>query len=297
MADNQPVKNQNPLRVALVGRGIQASLTPAMHEAEGRAQGLDYTYSLIDTETATHKTRRLSEIVTQALNDGLVGLNITHPYKTEIMQHLDDMSEDARKLGAVNTVLFDRHGRKTGHNTDYSGFRRGFQSQFGGVSTSRVLLLGAGGAGAAVAFALMDCGVQSLFIYDTDHDRSARLTQNLRAYYPNADINAVHTLDSSLASSLCGLVNASPMGMQKNLGSAFPLSLLSLGHWVADIVYFPLETRLLNAAVTLGCRVMPGSVMAIWQAVHAFEFFTGLGADPDRFNETFARLAPQKRYK
>lgn len=276
------------MRVSLVGQGISASLTPAMHRAEGQALGLDYAYDLIDTTAALHRGRPLAEIVATAQDQGLAGLNITHPYKLDIIPLLDELSDDARKLGAVNTVVF-QDGRRMGHNTDYSGFAAAFRQHMGDVATDQVLLLGAGGAGAAIAFALIDCGAQQLLVHDPVPAKMQALVQKLRVGCA-ADIQLVGPPEKAMVNGLCGVVNATPMGMSAYPGSAFPLGLLRPGLWVADAVYFPLETQLLATAAKAGCRVMPGSEMAIWQAVHAFELFTGQPGDPRRFAGVFRQL-------
>ncbi len=281
------------LRVALVGQGISASLTPAMHEAEARALGLDYAYGLIDTANPAHAGRTLGEIVATAQADGLAGLNITHPHKIDVLGALDDLSDDARRLGAVNTVVF-RDGRKIGHNTDHSGFYAAFKQELTGASLDLVLLLGAGGAGAAVGFALLSCGVKDLVLFDRERARSDNLAQKLRSEFPDHKIRQIEMLTPQTMEGVNGVVNATPMGMDKYPGSALPLQLLHADLWLSDIVYFPLETALLAQARALGCRVMPGSAMAIWQAVHAFELFTGRRADPARMGRSFARLALRK---
>lgn len=278
------------IRVALVGQGISASLTPAMHEGEARAQGFDYSYELIDTATPAHQHRRLGNIVRQARDDGLAGLNITHPYKIEVLEVLSDLSDDARRLGAVNTVVF-RDGRRIGHNTDFHGFVTAFKETLRGVPLDRVLVLGAGGAGAAVSFALITCGIKRLAIHDIDGAQMLALVERLRAEFPSAEVQAIESLDRGSANGLSGMVNATPMGMENYPGSAMPLNLLHAGIWVSDVVYLPLETELLAHARRLGCRIMPGSAMAIWQAVHAFELFTGRRADPQRMAATFRRLS------
>lgn len=278
------------MRAALVGQGILRSLTPAMHMAEGRALGLNYRYDLIDTNSDAFRGIALKDIIEIAHGDGLVGLNITHPYKVEVIQHLDELSDSARKLGAVNAVVFQ--GKKSvGHNTDYSGFLTAFQQELSDAPKKQVLLLGAGGAGSAVGFALLDCGVHNLMVHDIDPARTKTLQQKLLTHHPKADIACTGTLDQPITRQLSGIVNATPIGMDKYPGSAFPLKLLSPDTWVADIVYLPLETRLLTYARTLGCRVMPGSGMAISQAVHSFELFTGLTGDAVRFATEFKRLS------
>jgi len=274
------------IRVALVGQGIGASLSPAMHEGEGRAQGLDLAYGLIETGL---EERPLGEILARARDDGLTGLNITHPHKIEVLAHLDDLSETAERLGAVNTVVF-RDGRALGHNTDVTGFAAGFAQEMAGVAMARVLLLGAGGAGAAVAFALMARGVGHLVVRDPDGVRARALVAKLRQYWPGAGVSLLDRLTRAGTDGLNGVVNATPMGMANFPGAAFPAALLHGQLWVGDIVYFPLETALLANARALGCRVMPGSAMAIWQAVHAFELFTGRRADPARMRAIFFAL-------
>jgi len=284
------------LRAALVGQGISRSLTPAMHVAEGRAQGLGYSYDLIDTGTARYRNHSLSRIVEQAQTDGFVGLNITHPYKIEILQYLDDLSDNARKLGAVNTVVF-REGKRIGHNTDYSGFAASYRLALGDAAKDRVLLLGAGGAGVAVGFALLECGIRELLIYDADSARANGLSVKLQAHHPTVDIHCPQTLEQAVSLGLSGVVNATPMGMANHPGSALPLDLLSAAFWVADIVYFPHETELLARASALGCRVMAGCGMAVWQAVHAFELFTGCAANSGRMAATFNRLKGSNEVK
>lgn len=281
------------MKAALVGKGISQSLTPPMHEAEGRALGLNYAYELMDTETPAFRSIPLSDIVSQAQADGYAGLNITHPYKIEILQHLDDLSENACRLGAVNTVVFDG-GKSIGHNTDHSGFARALGDGLTGSSRKSVLLLGAGGAGAAVAFALLESGTKTLLIHDLEHHRAAALATKLRTHHPRAEIIVIDSLTKKSTIGICGLVNTTPMGMLKYPGTAFPSGLLHSELWVADIVYFPLETQLLADARALGCQVMAGSKMAIWQAVLSFEHFTHQKANPDRFHKVFGQLCDRR---
>ena len=144
--------------VGLVGKGIQLSRSPAMHEAEGRRLGVDYEYRLLDVEQMGPNPPSLAEIVRRAEREGFSGLNVTHPYKQEIVGHLDRLSDNARAIGSVNTVVLS-NGERAGHNTDLWGFREAFLQELGDAKQDRVLLLGAGGAGAAVAHALLDIGV------------------------------------------------------------------------------------------------------------------------------------------
>ncbi len=280
---------RSDVRAALVGQGISRSLTPAMHEAEGRALGLNYSYDIVDTNSASYLDISLREIIQKSNTDGFSGLNITHPYKVKVIQYLDELSDNARMLGAVNTVIF-RDGKSIGYNTDYSGFSTAFRQGLGDAPKDKVLLLGAGGAGSAVGFALLDCGAHNLIIHDIEPARAKELRQKLLARHPKANITSTGILNRSITHSLSGIVNATPIGMDKYPGSAFPLELLCSETWVADIVYFPLETKLLAFAGALGCRVMSGAGMAISQAVHSFELFTGQPGNTARFAAEFGRL-------
>ncbi|MCL4156557.1 UNVERIFIED_CONTAM: hypothetical protein GTU68_063387 [Idotea baltica] len=150
-----------------------------------------------------------------------------------------------------------------------------------------VLLLGAGGAGVAVAHALADCGTRHLKIFDLDPARAEQLAAQVQANRPGLRVAPVATVAEAAGLDLSGIVNASPVGMAKTPGTPFPFEFLRPGMWVADIVYFPLETELLAAARQLGCRVLPGSGMAVFQAVRAFELFTGRRADRVRMKAAF----------
>ncbi|WP_198952379.1 shikimate dehydrogenase [Phaeobacter sp. 22II1-1F12B] len=268
-------------RMGLVGRGIRLSRTPAMHEAEADAQGLKCRYDLLDTEAGTDGS--LAEILDRAENAGYAGLNVTYPYKQDVIAHLHQLSDAAKRIGAVNTVVF-RDGRRFGHNTDFWGFSESLRRGLSNANLDSVLLIGAGGAGAALGHALADLGVTRLMIADTRTEVAQALALG---------VGSVATAVSNLAeaASACdGIVNATPVGMAKLPGTPIDAKLLSERHWVADIVYFPLETAFLKAARATGCRTLSGEGMAVFQAVRAFELFTGRPADPDRMRQTFRRL-------
>ena len=269
--------------VGLVGGGIQLSRTPRMQEAEAAAQGVRLCYRLFDTDRP-RLDRPVSAILDAAELCGFAGLNVTFPHKIAVMDHLDDLSDAARAVGAVNTVIFE-NGRRRGHNTDRWGFAESFRRGMGRAPRDRVLQLGAGGAGVAVAHALLDCGVGTLLIADTDPARAAALAERLEPTHPGRA--RVSDADTALRDDLDGVVNCTPVGMAKLPGTPLDAELLHPGLWVADIVYFPLETALLKAAGSRGCKVLPGSGMAVFQAVRAFELFTGRAADPARMRATF----------
>ncbi len=271
-----------PLRMGLVGRGIQLSRTPAMHEAEAGALGLTCRYALLDTDADTGED--LPAILARAEAEGFAGLNVTYPYKQEVIAHLDHLSDAAQRVGAVNTVVF-RDGQRFGHNTDFWGFKESLRVGLPDAPLDDVLLIGAGGAGGALAHALADMGALRIRIHDTRDGAAASLAEGIAVAETAPDLAQAAALAS-------GIVNATPVGMAKLPGMPIAPSLLEPRHWVADIIYFPLETALLRTASALGCRTLSGEGMAVFQAVRAFHLFTGQSADADRMRATFRAMGP-----
>lgn len=290
-ADRHIVRNS--VLVGLVGKGIQKSRSPAMHEAEGAAQGLKYVYRLFDTELI-NPLMTLKEILSGAEISGFAGLNITYPYKVEIIGYLDELSDAAATVGAVNTVVL-RDGKRKGHNTDLWGFAESFRRNMANARRDNVLLIGAGGAGAAVAHALVECGAGKLWIADTDQDKAKTLSARLCERHGPSKAEAVTDLAKACAVA-DGLVNATPTGMAHLPGMPVSADLLRPDMWVADIIYFPLETELLRVARERGCRTLSGAGMAVFQAVRAFELFTGIKPDAARMEaafKAFDKAAPE----
>lgn len=270
--------------IGLIGSGIEPSLSPALHEAEAAHLGLRYVYRLLDTDVLEGD---VGELLRTVRRFGYDGMNITHPCKQTVIQHLDELSEDAAKLGAVNTVVFD-NGRTIGHNTDWTGFAASFAQGLPDAPTRRIVLLGAGGAGAAVAYALLSLGAGCLTIVDADPPRAEELVLRL------GNERAHHATAAELPSILAkadGLVNASPVGMAQHPGAPLSRDLLDRRLWIADIVYRPLETELLRYARALGCRTLDGGGMAVLQAAHALQLFTGCTPDTARMLAHLKELA------
>ncbi|WP_249140166.1 MULTISPECIES: shikimate dehydrogenase [Bradyrhizobium] len=274
--------------VGLIGNGIAASRTPPMHEAAADAAGIRYLYKKIDLTELKLGVEALPELLTAARRMGFDGLNVTHPCKQAILPLLDKLSPDAEALGAVNTVVI-RDGRMTGHNTDWFGFAENFRRNMQGAPLGRVVQFGAGGAGAAVAFALMKLGVQDLTIIDVDVAKAQSVVDSLSPRFAETRVKVGQDAAAAVATAQ-GIVNATPIGMDRYPGTPLPTALLRPDLWVAEIVYFPLETALLRAARALGCRTVDGGGMAIFQGTEAFRLFTGISPDPDVFFATFASL-------
>jgi shikimate dehydrogenase len=277
--------------LGLVGAGISASLTPAMHEREGREQGLSVAYRLIDIAQQRIDEQDLADLLTWAVRLGFDGLNVTHPVKQAIVPLLDELSEAAEILGAVNTVVI-RDGRTVGHNTDWSGFGRSFARVLPAHTKDRMVLLGAGGAGAAVAYAVLNGGAEHLTVVDPDEDRRSALVGRLEQTFGADRIGASQDVAVALTSAH-GLIHATPTGMANYPGLPLDPELLCPDLWVAEVVYFPLETELVSVARTRGCRVEDGGGMAVFQAVAAFELFTGVIPDADRMQHHFRTLVTE----
>lgn len=281
--------SQQSVLAGLIGRGIQASRTPALHEREGDAQSLRYLYRLIDADQLGLDDSALPGLLDAAQRTGFTGLNITYPFKQAILPLLDELSDEARGIGAVNTVVL-KDGKRIGHNTDCLGFAEGLRRGLPDVPRAHVVQMGAGGAGAAVAHALLREGVEHLVLFEVDAARGQALVDNLNQHFGAGRARLGTDLPTALAMA-DGLVNTTPVGMAKLPGTPLPVELLHARLWVAEIIYFPLETALLRHARALGCRTLDGGSMAVFQAVKAFELFSGQVANADRMQAHFASFA------
>jgi shikimate dehydrogenase len=297
-----------PHLVGLIGSGIAGSLTPLLHEREAAAQGLRYAYRTLDIDELGLAPDDAGQLARDAVRLGFTGLNVTHPCKQTVIAGLDGLSDDARALGAVNTVTLggdqednpahDGGARQsehlTGRNTDHSGFRAALAEGLPGVALGTVVLVGAGGAGSAVGRALLDAGVGELLIADADPSRARQLAERLGEPGSGSRVAAVVLEDvPARLGEADGVVNATPIGMVGHPGTPFDASVLTPRHWVADVVYRPLATQLVKAALAAGCRVLDGGWMAVAQAADSFELFTGLPADRARMRAHFLALAAE----
>jgi shikimate dehydrogenase len=274
--------------VGLIGANIEKSLSPALHEDAFAAAGIRGHYHLMDLDRLPGRT--LTDVLGAVRAAGFAGVNVTYPCKEAVMPLLDAVTAEAREIGSVNTVTIDARGRMTGHNTDRIGFRRGLEDALGrdGVRGASVVLAGAGGAGRAVAFALFDLGAARLDIYDTDAEKSAALASGLAARFGAGRAAALPAIEPALGAA-DGVVNATPVGMLGVPGLPVPAEAIRPGHWVADIVYTPLETALIAAARARGARAIPGGGMCVHQAAEAFRLFTGVAPDVERMKRVFAK--------
>jgi shikimate dehydrogenase len=274
--------------VGLLGRGIGGSRSRQMHEREAAALGMQLVYRTIDFDALGVADGDLGRMIAMAEAMGFAGLNITHPYKQAAIAHLDTLAANAQALGAVNTIRF-ADGRRTGHNTDWSGFAALARAHIGGDPAARVAQIGAGGAGSATAYALLRSGAD-VAICDPQPGRAAALAARLAPLFPARSITVAATPAAAIAGA-AGIVQTSPVGMAAHPGMPFDPALCSRGQWLIDIIYFPHETALVTAARAAGVHAIGGSGMAVHQAARAFEIFTGIQPDSARMLGDFASAA------
>ena len=271
----------------LIGAPIAHSASPAMHERAAEALGAHCHYQLIEVAGADRDGLR-------ALLDGVrllgfAGVNVTFPYKEAVVALLDELSPGAAALGAVNTIVV-RDRRLIGHNTDETGFAHAVADLVAASAGRPVAVIGAGGVGRAIAFALAGLGVGDIRLFDADRAKA----ESLAAAVGGRRATAADSVEQALRDA-GGLVNATPVGMLPSRASAVPEALLHDGLWVADAVYWPLWTPLLMAARGRGARVMTGRELAIFQAADAFALFTGLTPSTIEMGHAFDAVMAARR--
>ncbi|HUH41193.1 MAG TPA: shikimate dehydrogenase [Castellaniella sp.] len=290
----RPDHEKPALLLGLIGEGISESLSPTLYEDEASHHGILCIYQRIDLDELGLGPAHLPELLTAAERFGFAGLNITHPCKQAVMAHLHELSDEARAIGAVNTVVL-RGGRRIGHNTDHYGFLQNMRENLGTRSVDYVVQLGAGGAGVAVADATLRLGAGTLHLFDQVEARAQALARTLQSRFPQAKVLAGGDLAQAMRQA-DGLVNATPVGMRKHPGTPLSPDLLESRHWLSEIIYFPLETELLRIAREKGCHTINGVGMVVHQAARAFELYTdGLHADAQRMAAHVAHTIAQRK--
>lgn len=259
--------------VGLIGRGIAASQSPQIHEGAARELGLALTYRIVDFDALGLEDDRLEEIVRLLAGIGWTGCNITHPFKQQVLAFCDELSEDARVLGAANTLLF-HNGRIRGENTDWIGFSSLIAKRIGDIGGQAIAQIGTGGAGSATAYALARLGAAEVALYDPSPARCDQLVARLAPGFANCRF-VVCTSAAEAIGGRRGIVQTTPVGMAAHPGMPFDPALLDGAEWLADVIYFPAETALMAAARQRHITAVNGLDMVIGQAAEAFRLFTG----------------------
>lgn len=274
-------------KVGLLGHGIGPSLSPAMHMREARFLGLEYEYQTVDL--IDRPDVDLGDELHRLEREGFAATNVTHPFKQAVLEYVDELSDGVRRIGSANLVLL-RGGVRTAYNTDYTGFR----SALGTFLTDRpsggtVLQVGAGGAGLATASALVDMDFERIVVHDLNDDATAAMIERFSDSSGERLVDSVGRLDdwSRLAD---GVVHVTPTGMQRHPGVAFDIDSLRPTAWVAEVVYFPLETELVRRSRARGLSTLDGGGMAVGQAVDSLRLITGLEPDTARMHAHFDEL-------
>jgi shikimate dehydrogenase len=276
--------------IGLIGEGIGQSLSPLLHQREADRQGIRLIYTIIDSEPLSLTAADLPEVLRWAQTLGYRGLNVTYPFKQNVVKHLDVLSDEARSLGAVNTVVFE-NGRSNGYNTDWSDSvadsseaswtRRGIES------CNWVPVV----PGPAVAHAMLSMGTGHLTLVDLDTEKAKHLAELLaKEFGPERIAVGLHSNLSEILARAQGVINTTPVGMVHHPGSPIPDADLRRDLWVADVVYRPTETRLLRAARAVDARTLDGGGMSAFQAIAAFEYFTGATANVEAMLADSAEL-------
>jgi shikimate dehydrogenase len=273
--------------LGLIGANIKGSMSPALFADAFAAANIDGYYHLIDADMLPG--RRLPQFFESIKALGFAGANITYPFKQEIIGLLDAVDPEAAQVGAINTIAIAPDGRATGYNFDRRGWRNSFAATFGADSAkdATVVQIGAGGAGRAVAYALMDLDAATLILHDLDTARADALRSEISAYYGASRCQLARDLERDIAQA-DGVVNATQVGMSGFPGNPVSVAALKPQHWAADVIYTPMQTVFLKAAAAKGARTLNGAGMCVYQAAEAFRLFTGITPDTARLHRAFA---------
>jgi shikimate dehydrogenase len=274
-----------PIRLGLIGDNIASSRSPDLHRLAGRICGLDVTYELL---VPGEQGRDFDAVFDACRANGMRGVNVTYPYKETVFSRVRIDDAATRRIGSINTVAFEPDGAR-GYNTDHSGFRAAFRGTFGEMPPGKVVLVGAGGVGKAVAFALAELGAERLEIADMDTARAAALADAISAGFGGA-VAATHAADAGeVLPHADGVVNCTPLGMPGHPGSAVPLDRLGPQRWAFEAVYTPVDTPFKITSQRAGLKVLSGYELFFHQGVDAFGIFTG--RTPSDLFELRRRLA------
>ena len=261
------------IRLGLVGDNIAASRAPDLHHTAARICGIDVVYERL---VPRGLGLAFDAVVARAKEQGLRGLNITHPYKERVLQLVAIEDSTVKAIGACNTVLFN--AQTIGLNTDYTGYIEAFKERFGDALPGAVAMAGSGGAGKAIGFALAQLGAKSLKLFDTDERKSLALADALRNAQRRMDVFVAPSLEDA-CEDVDGLVNCTPLGMTGYEGNAFNGVRLKGRRWICDAVYTPVETAFLKEGEAAGVEILSGYELFLYQGIHAFQLFTGRHVD------------------
>ncbi len=260
--------------LGLIGDNIGRSQSPLLHRLAGKLCGLDVVYKpLIPADMRLD----FDTVFEQCRAGGYRGINITYPYKEKVVAKLQVDDPHIAAIGACNTVLFGE-AKPLGFNTDYSGFIAAYRGAFPKAAPGAVAMVGAGGVGRAIGFALGELGATSLRPFDRDPAKAEALAEALARAVPDMKVIIAQSIEEA-ASGADGLINCTPLGMTGYPGSAIPKPIMSGRRWAFDAVYTPVDTEFLRSARASGLETLSGYELFLHQGVDAFRLFTGCPVD------------------
>jgi shikimate dehydrogenase len=271
------------IRLGLIGDNIGASRAPRFHVLAGLQNGVEVIY---DRLVPTVMKQGFDALFDMVATQGYRGINVTYPYKERAACRVRIDDPTVRALGAVNTVLFEPDG-PCGYNTDQSGFIAAYRRARGDMPPGCVLVIGAGGVGRAIGFALARLGATEIRLADTDPARAEALAAALRGYCDRLAV-ATGTDAAAMAQGAEGILNATPVGMVGHPGTPLARAAMAGARWAFDAIYTPVETEFLRDAKATGLDVISGYELFIGQGVDAWKLFTGLPLDEARLREALA---------
>lgn len=265
--------------LGIFGYPISHSISPAMHNAAIKALGLDMIYISFEV-----KPSELKQAVMMIEGAGMVGVNITIPHKEAVIKFLDDISEEAKLIGAVNTIV-NKKGRLIGHNTDGYGYISSLKQEWKfNPKGKNIIILGAGGAARGILAALAKKGAKSITVANRTLSRAVALVKAFKKKFPSVKFAAIG-LDKNILK-VCFqdanlLINTTSVGMKQRKALQIPLETLPKTAVVSDIVYNPLQTLLLKKAKALKLATHGGLGMLVHQGARSFKLWTGIDAPID----------------
>lgn len=269
------------LITGVIGHPIEHSFSPPMHNNAYKLMNMDYKYVPFHVQP-----ENIEHVIIAAKTLNIQGLNVTIPYKTEIIPYLDQIDETARKINAVNTISF-KDGIAKGYNTDGMGAVKSIK-EYTSLKDKNVLVIGAGGASKAITFTLINEDINTLTIANRSKDNASKLISNLRNQTNFMNISYQDIKDTNeIISEMDIIINTTPIGMYPNHNVEQPIEVNNIvaEQTVMDIIYNPLETELLKQAKLRGAQTIPGTKMLINQGITAFEIFTGKTPSYESFEE------------
>ena len=271
------------IQLGLIGQKISQSKSPALQNMLGRIHGLDINYQLQERSSADES--EFASALDSILARGFAGTNVTYPYKQIALKYTTETDRAAARVGATNCIRFEA-GALLATNTDYTGFIGAYKHRRGNRPAGNVLLIGAGGVGRAVAFALQELDVGRIHIFDLNSAGAQSLANALCAEGISAKVCSPEVLDQ-VSMEVDGLINCTPIGHRDSPGNPLPERCFGPQAWAFDAVYVPIDTEFLTCAAQAGLDLVTGFDLFLFQAIDSFAFFTHQSVDLPEVSEQF----------